>query len=174
MYQQVIVSYANYLGETKRNAQSQDLLKDYLTNHPNLSKQDQGNLLMQLSNAARRAGDQKLAEEYQRPGTEKFQVSQQSTPAQILIGKVLEAAQAAAQAGKFDEAFGLSLEAMGSASRAVDRDQIGWQISNIATSFSNQKQFERAEQLYQQMLALVDSWSADHTQPLVTALSESL
>ena len=61
---------------------------------------------------------------------------------------------------------------MGSASRAVDRDQIGWQISNIATSFSNQKQFERAEQLYQQMLALVDSWSADHTQPLVTALQD--
>ena len=170
VYQQVIVSYANYLGETKRNAQSQVLLNDYLTNHPNLSTQDQGNLLMQLSNAARRGGDSKLAEEYQRAGTEKFQASQQPVPEQILIGKVLQAAQTAAQTGKFDEAFGLSLEAMGSASRAVDRDQISWQISNIATSFSNQKQFERAEQLYQQMLALVDSWSADNPQSLITAL----
>jgi tetratricopeptide (TPR) repeat protein len=166
-YLQVLTNYANYLAETKREDQGQGLLKDYLASHPNLQPQEEANLLYQLANSARRLGDAKLAERYQQEAQEKQRGSQPAPVPRIMIGPDLQKAQTAANAGKLDEAFEIALQALGTAARAVDRDQVTWQVPNLATQFANRKQPAKAEQLYQGLFGVVESWSADNPQALI-------
>jgi hypothetical protein len=170
-YQQLLTDYANYLGDTKRAAQGQALLTDYLTNHPNLQPQEEANLLFQLANSAQRSGDIKLAEQYRQAAMEKQRATQPAppTPPQILIGPDLQAAQSAGNAGQFDQAVELAMQAMGTAPRAADRDQVTWQISNLASQFASHKQPAKAEELYQRLLGAVETWSADNPQALISA-----
>jgi hypothetical protein len=169
-HMQTVVNYANYLSETKRGPQASAILSDYLTSHPNMQSYEEANLLNQLSNIARQSGDSKLADEYQQASANRQQRSNGgSPPEQILIGKELQAAQAAVQAGKLDDAFALSMQAMDAAPEASDRERVSWEIPNIATGFVNKKQPAKAEQLYQRLLAVVESWSADNPQPLTAA-----
>jgi len=141
-----------------------------LTSHSNLQPQEEANLLFQLANGAVRSGNSKLGDQYQQAALEKQRRSQ-STPAPpppILIGPDLQAAQTAANAGKLDEAFEIGLQAVATASRAVDRDQITWQLPNLATQFVNRKQPAKAEQLYLRLFGLVEAWSADNPQALIS------
>jgi hypothetical protein len=169
-YVQVLGGYANYLGETKRDAQGQALVNDYLTSHSNLQPHEEANLLFQLANGARRSGDSKLADQYQQAAMEKQRGSQPvPVPAQqILIGPDLQTAQTAANTGKIDEALEIALQALATASRAIDRDQITWQVSNLASQFVNRKKPEKAEQLYQCLFRVVETWSADNPQGLIS------
>jgi hypothetical protein len=168
-YLQVLTNYASYLGDTKRAAQGQALLSDYLTSHSNLQPGEETNLLFQLANSARRSGDSKLADQYQQAALEKQRGSQPAPMPQILIGPDLQKAQTAANAGKLDEALEMTLQALGAASRAADRDQVGWQVSNLATQFANRKQPGKAEQLYEHLFGVVETWSADNPQALINA-----
>lgn len=167
---QALTNFANYLGETKRDAQAQSLLSDYLTNHPGLEPMQQSNVLMQLSYIARRSGDATRAEEYMAAGREKQQASQFAPPPQELISKTLQSAQKALQGGNLDEAFALSSEAMDAAPNSTDRDQIAWQIPNIASQFLNKKKPAKAEQLYQRLFGTVESWAVENPQPLIQVL----
>jgi hypothetical protein len=166
-YLQVLTNYANYLGETKRDAQGQALLNDYLTSYSNLQPHEEANLLFHLANGARRSGESKLAEQYQQAALEKQPRSEPPSLPQILIGPDLQKAQTAANSGKLDEAFEVALQALAAASRAADRDQVGWQVSNLATQFANRKQPAKAEQLYGYLFAVVETWSADDPQALI-------
>ena len=168
-YQQVLTDYANYLGDTKRNPQGQALLKDYLASHSNLQPQEETNLLFQLSYGARRSGDTRLAEQYQQAAQEKQRATQPALAPQILIGPDLQAAQTAANAGKLNQAFEIAMQAMAIAPRAVDRDQVTWQISNLASQFVNHKQPAKAEDLHLRVFGTVETWSADNPQALITA-----
>jgi tetratricopeptide (TPR) repeat protein len=166
----ILNSYANYLNDTKRDARGQALLSDYLTSHPNLEPQVEASLLMQLSYGARRSGNSNLADQYQRTSNEKQQAWQTPVTRQTLIGPDLQAAQTAAHAGKFDEAYELSLQAMTSAPTAADRDQVAWGVPNVATELANRKESEKAERLYQRLFGLVESWSAESPQALMNVL----
>lgn len=170
-YLQVLTNYARYLGETKRDAEGQALLKDYLTSHSNLQPQEEANLLFQLANGAVRSGNSKLGDQYQQAALEKQRGSQPAPapPPQILIGPDLQAAQTAANTGKLDEAFEIALQALATASPAIDRDQVAWQVSNLASQLVNRKKPEKAEQLYQCLFRVVDTWSADNPQALISA-----
>ena len=166
----LLSNYANYLGTTKRGAQAEDFLNDYMANHPNLGRSEESSLLFSLANVARMSGQPKRAEEYQRAAMEK-QPAVQPTPAgQVFIGKDLQKAQSAANGGNLDEAFGLALQAMDAAGHAVDRDQVAWQVSSIAGTLVNKKAPDKAEQLYQRLFGLAESWSADTLQPLLNVL----
>lgn len=93
----------------------------------------------------------------------------QSAPAsQLLIGPDLQKAQAAANAGKLDEAFEIASQALATASRAADREQIAWQVPNLAVQFTSRKQPAKAEQLYEHLFGAVEAWSADNPQALMT------
>jgi hypothetical protein len=168
-YLQVLIDYANYLGYTQREAQSHALLSDYLSGHTNLQPGDETNLLFQLAASARRSGDSKVADRYQEAAMEKQRGSQPAPVPQILIGPDLQKAQAAANAGKLDEAFEIASQALATASRAADREQIVWQVANLATQLVNRKQPAKAKQLYEHLFAVVETWSADNPQALINA-----
>jgi hypothetical protein len=168
-YLQVLIDYANYLGSTQREAQSRALLSDYLSGHTNLQPGDETNLLFQLAASSRRSGDSKAADQYQEAAMEKQRGSQPAPVPQIMVGPDLQKAQTAANAGELDEAFDTASQALATASRASDRGQIVWQVANLATQFVNRKQPAKAEQLYEHLFAVVETWSADNPQPLIDA-----
>jgi tetratricopeptide (TPR) repeat protein len=59
---------------------------------------------------------------------------------------------------------------MDAAGHAVDRDQAVWQVPSIAATLANTKAPDKAEQLYQRLFGLVESWSADTLQPILNVL----
>jgi len=71
--------------------------------------------------------------------------------------------------GNLDEAVNLALHAMASASLARDGEQVGWQAPSIAQGLASRKAPEKAEQIYHQLLALLQTWSIDNTMPLIQA-----
>jgi len=165
----LIIEYTSYLSLTKRNDQAMSLLKDYLKSHPDLHPLIQGQLLTALYGTAFRAGDTKLAGEYQRAALEK-QKSFFPDPPLISVGKDFQDAETETRAGRFDRGFDLGVRAMSLSSRAVDRVQVNFAVLAIADQFAIQKQPEKAEQLFQHLLRLTEGWSGDDPQPLITAL----
>ena len=88
----LVLNYANYLGSTKRGAQAETLLADYLAGHPGLNANEQASILRPLANLARMAGDPKRADEYQLESSRKLQPK--DPPADVvLIGPVLQKAR---------------------------------------------------------------------------------
>ena len=168
-YLQVLGTYASYLANTNRAMQGQVLLSDYLTNHTNLQPGEETNLLFQLANGARRSGDSKAAEQYQKAAEDNQRGLQPAPVRQMLIGPDLQKAQAAANAGKLDEAFEIASQALATASRAADREQVVWQVASLAMQFVNRKQSAKAEQVYEHLFGVVEAWSADNPQPLINA-----
>jgi hypothetical protein len=55
----LLSNYANYLGATKRGAQAETFLNDYMANHPNLAPSEESSLLFSLANVARMSGQPK-------------------------------------------------------------------------------------------------------------------
>jgi hypothetical protein len=171
---QVTQAYAQYLSNTKRVGLAEELLKSYLSNHQDLQPGQETSILFALSGIERNAGRNDLAEEFQQAGLKKQRALQPQNPAEeqpkrLLISPDLQKAQAALSQGNLDEAVNLTLNALGLASQARDSEQVGWQVANIAAGLAGRKALEKAEQLYRELLALVQSWSIDNTLPLIQA-----
>jgi len=160
-----VTNYASHLISTGRAAEAVETLKTYVAAHAELDAWQEADVLHTLSNAARAAGDPKGAEEYQRLAAEKRPLP----PPQISIGKDLQAANEAAHLGKAGDAIDLAIRAMDASPGAIDRDQIGWQIPNLAQTLAGTSP-DKAEQLYQRLFGLVDSWSSDTVQPQLQVL----
>ena len=168
----VVQAYADQLSITNRAVQGLDLLKDYLANHT-LQPQEQANILFSLSRIASGAGRHELADEYQRAAMEKQRAAQPQRPEEgPLIGPDLQKAQAAVNQGNLNEAVDLALRVMASASLARDREQVAWQVPNIAQALASRKAPEEGERLYRQLLALLETWSVDDTSSLTQALQQ--
>ena len=167
---QVLQAYANHLSNTKRADLAEDLLKGYLANHPDLQPGQESNILFSLSGIEHNAGRPDLAEKFQRAGVEKQRAAQpQNPPEGPLIGPDLQKAQLAVNQGNLDEAVNLALHAMASASLARDGEQVGWQAPSIALGLARRKAPEKSEQIFHQLLALLQTWSIDNTMPLIQA-----
>jgi len=165
---QVRQDYANYLADTNRGTQGTELLKDYMANHADLEPWQQSSLLWALSHTAERAGQKELAAEYQRQVEEQQRAMQaKQQPPGPLIGPDLQKAQAAANQGNLEEALNLGLHALASAAPARDRDQVPWQVTNLASVLAAKKAPEKAERLYHDLLPLVESWAVDDNGPLL-------
>jgi tetratricopeptide (TPR) repeat protein len=172
---QAVTSYANFLGETERAPQGLRLMQDYLTG--GTAPQHEASMaLFTLSQLARRAGDSKLADEYQKSAMAK-QPPRQEEKDRNLINPYFQKAQAAANAGRVDEGFALAMEAMSSAWNATDRNRIVGFVASVATALANrtphrdqksyEKASEKAAQLFDRLFILVDSWSGQTRQPLL-------
>lgn len=166
-YVQVLVSYANYLNNTKRSGTAESLLSDYMANHPQLEGWQESNLLYARAAAARASGDSDRAAEYERVARDKQQAMTAMPQEQFSVQPLLQKANTAAWAGNPEEAFGLALQAIEAAPHAADREQIAWQVPGIASGLSNKKAPDKAEQLYQNLFGIVQSWSAENQQPLL-------
>jgi tetratricopeptide (TPR) repeat protein len=173
-YPQLLVSYANYLDNTKRSDQAESLLGDYMANYPQLEGWQESNLLYARAAAARTSGDTDRAAGYERMAREKQPGMTAAPPDQFLLQTLLQKANAAARGPNPEEAFSLALEAMAVAPRAPDREQIAWQVPGIADGLASQKAPAKAEQLYQQLFGILQSWSAENLQPLLNAAQSYL
>ena len=169
MHLQVLTNYASYLGMTKRGTEAEDLLKQYLANHPNLQPGEESSVLYALANTARMSGATERAEEYQRAAEANQQAMMKSPPGQVTIAKDIQRAQSAANQSDGAEAFSFALQAMDAASRAIDREQIAWAVPSIAGSLAERAP-DKAEQLYQRLFGVMESWSAVTLQPQLSVL----
>lgn len=161
---QAVISYAGYLRSTERASQGEKLLTGYLAGHSDLDPMQEANALNFLAGMT---ADPQRAGEYPRAAAEKWPKPPAAVPNSI--AEAVAAAQTAANEGRFDEAFSLSLHAIDIAPMARDRESIAsWGLLQVAGTIA-QKQPARAEELYQRVLAAVEGWSADTIQPLSRA-----
>ena len=94
-YSQLLVNYANYLDNSKRSAQAESLLSDYMANHPQLDAWQESNLLYARANAARVSGDSDRAAEYERAAADKRQAMAPPPEPPLLQGLLQKANTAA-------------------------------------------------------------------------------
>jgi tetratricopeptide (TPR) repeat protein len=161
----MMTMYAQHLSQTKRAAQGESLLQDFLAGHLELDAAQKMNVLYSLSNIARSTGDSKRGDEYQR-AAQALQPPQPPT-GRILIGDELQKVQEAANQHRWDDAYGLALHVIDDAAQAADGQQLQWVMPPIAQQLADNKEPAKAEHLFQRLLALVRNWSADNTQPLI-------
>jgi len=177
MLPQSLTSYANFLGFTDRATQGMQLLKDHLSRGL-LQPWGESMALSVLSQFARRGGDSKLAEEYQKSAMAK-QTTRPEEKDRNFINPYFQKAQSAANAGRVEEGFALAMEAMSAAWHAVDRNSIVGFVSSIANALANrtprrdpeayEKASEKAAQLFDRLFTLVESWNGQTRQPLLEA-----
>ena len=162
--------YAQFLSETKRAAQGESLLRDYLAGHANLDWWQKMDVLFNLSNLARSQGDSQRGDEYQKAGT--ALQPPQSPTGRILIGDELQKVQQAVNQHRWDEAYPLALHVIDNAAQAADGQQVQWVMPPMAQQLAANKEPGKAEHLFQRLLALARNWSADNPQPLI-AITQS-
>lgn len=164
---QMLSMYANYLADTKRGAQGETLLKDYLAGGSPVDPQQKANMLFNLSNVARRTGDTKSADEYAKAG-QALQPPPTFPAGQIRIGEEIQQAQAALNQHRWNDAYDLALDAIDGAPQAVDGQQVEWSVPQVAHALAANKEPAKAEQLFQRLFALAQTWKVDSMQPLIT------
>ena len=165
---QILGNYANFLTQTNRPGQAESVLKAYLGDHPELNDSRQAGLLYSLANTARQAGHSQLADEYQ----EAAQARQPRPPVaagRIRIGGDIQQAIAAVQQNRLDDAFTLTLHAIDAAPGAEDGRQVVWMLPQITYALASQKHPERAEQLFERLFGVVDTWSQLDAQLMIQA-----
>ena len=171
MRQPALFAYANFLTETDRFDQAQELFKNSLTSQTEPSQQ--ANLYDGLSQIARRAGHEELANEYQQKALEKRRGTERRPPGVEqgpLVGPDLQKAQTAVSQGNLDQGTDLALRAIAAASSARDGDQVIWTVQQIASALVTAKAPDKGEQLYRALLSQLSTWSAGHAMPLGQAL----
>lgn len=166
-YSQLLYGYTNYLSNTKRGADAEALLNSYAENHPSLQPWEESQLLYARANAARTNGDSKRADDLLKEANSRSQGTQGPAPERALFDQ-LQRAQQAADTDDTEAAFSQAMQAIGLASNINGREQIAWQLPNIAERLASKKAMAKAEQLYQNLFATVESWSADSVQPMLT------
>ncbi len=164
---QMLGMYANYLADTKRGAQGETLLQDYLASGSPADPQEKANILFNLSNVARRTGDDKSGDEYAK-AAQALQPPPTFPAGQIRIGEEMQQAQAALNQHRWNDAYDLALRAMDGAPQAVDGQQVEWSVPQVAYALAANKEPAKAEQLFQRLFALAQTWKVDSMQPLIT------
>jgi len=157
---QMLFSYANYLGSTNRAAQAQSILENFLNSGSSLEPWEQSNALFNLANLAQQSGNSDRAEQYRKRAND-IQRSQNPmpnspVPGLTISGKLTEAFTAA-NAGKFDDALTLALEAIGAAPSARDRATLVSQASNLAITMAH-KAPDAAQEIFDRLFAAVPAW----------------
>jgi hypothetical protein len=153
-----VASYANFLEQTNRVDQAEKLLNDYQANHASAEPGEQLALMLALANVERLAGKPELAEEYQRRA-----FPNQPQPAEA--ADAIQRATEAVNAGKLDEAFNLTLQALDSAHSASELERAYWMAHMLVSRQAPAK----AEVIYRRAIALAERWSAATVAPLLTA-----
>jgi len=168
---QALLAYAQYLGETARGAQGENLLKGYLVDHPNPDPPLRVSFLYTLANLARGTGDSRRADLY----VQEAQALQPPPPppvGEIRIAEKLREAGAEAGQNRFADAYSLAVDALDAAAQAADGQSIVSTVPGIAYTLASHKESAKAEQLYRRLFALAETWKANTMQPLI-AVSRS-
>jgi tetratricopeptide (TPR) repeat protein len=157
---QAVTSFAGYLMSTQRAAQGAKLLEDYLASHSDLNPGLEANALNLLAGMTE---DPQRADAYRRAAASKQPIPPAAAPNSV--AETMRAAHKAANEGRLDEAFSLSLRAIGTAPLAPDRDSIPFDIQSVAGVIAN-KLPAKADELFRRLLAAAEEWAADAIQSL--------
>jgi len=155
----IVTSYANYLEQTSRAGQAETLLKNYLENHASAAPAEQDNLLWALVHVEQLSGKTQLAAEYQ----SRVSTNQAQVPAAPV--DAMQRASDALNAGRLDEGFNLTLQALDSAHGPPDIQRAYWNAQALAL----QRAPVKADEIYRRTMALAESWSAATVSPLLSA-----
>jgi tetratricopeptide (TPR) repeat protein len=158
------IAYANYYTQTGRKQEAEKLLQDYLESHSDLSAGREASVLFAVSNAA---SDDEHAQEYQKRAMEKQKAAQpESEEEQAVLLKYLEEAQGEVERDP-DKAFRIALKMLDTArADPADRDVVAL-LCELAGQLG-QHAPDKAEQLFQVLLSMAESWRADTLQPLLS------
>jgi tetratricopeptide (TPR) repeat protein len=168
-------NYASYLVSTQRWAQALAVLKEFQESGVALKPWEESSMYRTMSNAAAASGNARQAGEFHvRAEAASRQGAENVTLVRPQLDTLLGKAQAAAGAGKIDDAMALAMQALGIASNAPNREQIGWAIPPIVSLMASRKAEVQGDQLYQRALSLAESWSDEGLQPLLTLLSNQM
>ena len=159
------VADANYYIQTERKAQADQLLQNYLKSHSDLSPDQEASVLFTLASTA---GDDERAREYQNRAAEKQRIAlKASGEDESPVTKNLELAVAAVDSNP-EQAFSLAMMMINTArSQPAARMEVLPAVSEIAERLAGREAVNEAEQLFQEMLSMAQSWSADSLQPLL-------
>jgi tetratricopeptide (TPR) repeat protein len=157
----IVASYANFLEQTNRVDQAEKLLNDYQASHASAEPSEQQALMLALAYVERLSRKPELAEEYQRRA-----FPNQPQPADVGAADPMRRATEALDAGKLDEAFNLTLQALDSADGAPDREREYWMAPRLASPQAPSK----GDEIYRHALALAENWSAAKVWPLLNII----
>ena len=165
---QTLISYAQYLGDTKRESQAQSLLKEYLAGGAaSQDPQQEAGVYFTLANLARRSGNSKAAETYQKQG-QALQPQPNPPAGQQSLVEDIRQTNDALMRRQFEDAYTLALQILDAAPQATDRYQVEWFVPNVANQLAANHQPAKAEQLFQRLFALMETWQVDSAQHLIT------
>ncbi len=165
---QMLMSYAQYLADTKRESQAESLLKESLAS--GAASQDppqQAGVYFTLANLASRTGNAKAAESYQKQA-QALQPQPNPPAGQQSLAEDIRKVNAALSQRQFEDAYSLALHIIDIAPQAVDRFQVEWFIPNVASQLAANHQPANAEQLFHRLFALMETWQPDSVQHLIT------
>jgi len=168
---QALLAYAQYLGETARGAEGENLLKSYLADHPNPDPPLRVSFLYTLANLARGTGDYRSADRY----VQEAQALQPPPPppvGEIRIAEKLREAGAAVGQNRVADAYSLAVDAIDGAAQAADGQSIVAAVPGIAYTLVAHKESAKAEQLYRRLFAVAETWKTNTMRPLI-AVSRS-
>jgi tetratricopeptide (TPR) repeat protein len=165
---QVLDMYARYLADTRRGAQGESLLKDYLADSSSLDPNQKTSFLFCLADLARRTGNFQSADEYQRAG-QALQPQPHAPPlGQLRIAEELREAQTAVNEHRLDDGYAMALDALDVAAAGPAADgRVEWFVPQIAQTLAANKDSARAERLFRRVFALAQTWSVESMQPLL-------
>ena len=165
---QTLISYALYLADTERLTQAEGLLKEYLAGGAaSQEPQQEAGVYFTLANLASRSGNAKGAETYQKQA-QALQPQPNPPEGQQSLSEDIRKTSAALSQRQFEDAYTLALQVLDTAPQAVDRFQVEWVIPNVANQLAANHQPAKAEQLFQRLFALMETWQADSVQHLIT------
>ncbi len=165
---QTLISYAQYLADTKRGSQAETLLKESLAGGvASQDPQQQAGVYFTLANLASQAGNAKAAESY-RKQAQALQPQPNPPAGQQSLSEDIRKTNAALSQRQFEDAYSLALQVLDTAPQASDRFQVEWFIPNVANQLAANRQPAKAEQLFQRLFALMETWQPDSVQHLIT------
>ena len=164
----LLYNYATFLAQTKRGAQGESILQDYLASHADLDEAEKNFVLGGLAEIAALAGDSEASEKYaQATGPEPDTESGESP----IVLRLLADAGNAANQGRLADAHRLAADAIDRSTLDGEWSQISTDIPEIASVLAAKKESARAEQLYQRLFGMAETWRVNTVVPLL-AVSE--
>ena len=162
--------YSDHLVLTNRAAEAESMLTGYLADHPNMDPWQKSNVFWNLATIADRIRTPQ-ADQY-RKMAQALQPAEPPPPpppaGQIRIAAKLQEAEVAVRQKHLTDAYRLTLDAANIAEQAADGQWIASRAPPIATSLALGGSPDKADEIYDCVFALAQTWKATTMEPLIT------
>lgn len=164
-----LFGYSDHLVLTKRAAEAESLLIGYVADHPNMDQRQKSNVFWNLATIADQIRNPK-ADQYRETAQALQPVDPPPPPppaGQIRIAAKLQEAEVAVRQKRLADAYLLTLEAANMAEQAADGQWIALRAPLIATSLAMGGASDKADEIYDRVFALAQTWKATTMEPII-------